>query len=227
MISLLKNHSILYVEDEPEIRVNITEYLESYFGTVHVAKDGKEALEAYNNHHPDVLLLDINLPYLSGLEVATKVREKDQSVKIIMLTAHTEKDKLLTATGLKLTKYLVKPISPKIFKETMHILSSELRHNPSRFVNLGKDCIWNIQQEVLRIKDTVVEFTEKEHQLLKLFISKKGKAVGYEEIMVALWEDSFFKEISIDSVKNQVSHLRKKLPENIIDTIYGKGYTLK
>ena len=227
MLSLLKNHSILYVEDEEAIRLNITEYLESYFGTVYVAGDGKEALEAYNTYHPDVLLLDINLPHMTGLEVATHIRKKDQSVKIIMLTAHTEKDKLLTATELKLTKYLVKPIHPKVFKETMRLLSSELRHNPSRFVNLGKDCIWNIEQEVLRMDDEPVNLTEKEHQLLKLFISKKGHSVGYEEIMIALWEDSFYKDISIDSVKNQVSHLRKKLPANVIDTIYGKGYILK
>jgi len=227
MLGILKNHSILYVEDEPEIQKNIREYLESYFDTVHVASDGKEALSLYNNHHPDVLLLDINLPFLSGLEVAKQVRAKDQAVKIVMLTAHTETEKLLTATELKLTKYLIKPIAPKLFKETMELLASELRLNPSRFINLASNCIWNKTQEVLRIDDVPVSLTEKEHRLLKLLLEKKGTAVSNEEIMLAVWEDAFNNEISGDSVKNQISHLRKKLPNVSINTIYGKGYILK
>ena len=227
MLGILKNHSILYVEDEPEIQKNIREYLESYFGTVHIASDGREALTLYEEHHPDALLLDINLPFLSGLELAQQIRKKDQTVKIVMLTAHTEKEKLLTATELKLTKYLIKPIAPKLFKETMELLASELRLNPSRFINLASNCIWNKTQEVLRIDDVPVALTEKEHRLLKLLLEKKGTDVSNEDIMLAVWENAFENEISVDSVKNQISHLRKKLPNVSIDTIYGKGYILK
>jgi len=227
MLGILKNHSILYVEDEPEIQANITEYLESYFGTVHVASDGKEALTLYYEYHPDVLLLDINLPSLSGLEVAKEIRTIDQAVKIVMLTAHTEKEKLLTATELKLTKYLIKPIAPKLFKETMELLAQELRHNPSRFVNLASNCVWNKKQEVLRIDDEPVPLTEKEHRLLKLLLSHKGSMVSYEEIMIHVWEDAFDKEISLGSIKNLISHLRKKLTLVTINTVYGKGYLLK
>jgi len=227
MLGILKNHSILYVEDEPEIQANITEYLESYFGTVHVASDGKEALTLYYEYHPDALLLDINLPSLSGLEVAKEIRTIDQAVKIVMLTAHTEKEKLLTATELKLTKYLIKPIAPKLFKETMELLAQELRHNPSRFVNLASNCVWNKEQEVLRIDDKPVPLTEKEHRLLKLLLSHKGSMVSYEEIMIHVWEDAFDKEISLGSIKNLISHLRKKLTHVTINTVYGKGYLLK
>jgi len=227
MLSILKNHSILYVEDEPQIRANITEYLESYFATVYVASDGKEGLEFYKSHHPDVLLLDINLPFLSGLNLAQKVRAMDQTVKIVMLTAHTEKEKLLVATELKLTKYLIKPIAPKLFKETMELLAKELRQNPTRFINLSENCVWNKIQEVLLIDDVVVSLLEKEHRLLKLLIENKGSNVSCEDIMVAVWDDAFEKDISHESVKNLVSHLRKKLPHGCIDTVYGKGYMLK
>lgn len=227
MIGLLKNHSILYVEDEPRMRANITEYLESYFGTVHVASDGEEGLLLYKEHHPDVLLLDINLPHVSGLELAKEVRTIDQTVKIVMLTAHTKKDNLLAATELKLTKYLIKPITPKLFKETMELLAQELRLNPSRFVNLSPNCIWNKKQEVLRIDDKPVAFTEKEHRLLKLLIKTRGSKIYYEDIMIALWEDAFDKEISTDSVKKQVCNLRKKLPDGCISTVYGEGFILK
>ncbi len=227
MLSILQNHSILYVEDEPEIQANITEYLESYFDTVFVASDGKEGLILYEKYHPDVLLLDINLPFLSGLELAQNVRQKDQVVKIVMLTAHTEKEKLLAATELKLTKYLIKPIAPKLFKETMKLLAEELKLNPSRFVNLSATCVWNKEQEVLRINDIHVTLTEKELRLLKYLIQNKGTSVSYEDIMISVWEDAFDKEISKDSIKNQISHLRKKLPDVCIDAVYGKGYVLK
>ncbi|HIQ27687.1 MAG TPA: response regulator transcription factor [Sulfurovum sp.] len=227
MVSLLKNHSILYAEDEPQIQANITEYLETYFGKVFVTSDGRDALDLYNQHHPDVLLLDINLPSLSGLEIAKTVRKQDQTVKIVILTAHTEKEKLLAATELKLSKYLIKPIAPKLFKETMQLLAQELRQNPSLFVNLSSNCVWNKKQEVLRIDDTPISLTEKEQRLLKLLIENRGSRVSCEDIMITVWEDVFEKEISKDSIKNQISHLRKKLPDISIDAVYGKGYILK
>jgi len=227
MLNILKNHTILYVEDEPQIQANVTEYLESYFATVYVGSDGKEGLALYKKHHPDVLLLDINLPYLSGLDIAKIVRKKDQTVKIVILTAHTEKEKLLAATELKLTKYLIKPIAPKLFKETMALLAKELKGNPSVFVNLSPTCVWNKKQEVLRIHDTRVMLTEKEQRLLKLLIEHKGSTVPCENIMITVWEDAFKKEISHNSVKNQISHLRKKLPDVSIDAVYGEGYILR
>jgi len=227
MLNILKNHTILYVEDEPQIQANITEYLESYFATVYVASDGKEGLALYELYHPDVLILDINLPYISGLDIAKTVRQNDQTVKIVMLTAHTEQDKLLAATELKLTKYLIKPLAPKLFKETMELLAQELRKNPSRFFNLSATCVWDKQEEVLRINNIRVTLTEKELRLLQYLIENKNSTVSYEEIMLAVWEDAFEKDISYDSVKNQISHLRKKLPDICIDAVYGKGYKLK
>ncbi len=227
MLSILENHSILYVEDEPSIRSNITEYLKSYFGSVWVGADGAEALTLYQMHHPDVLLLDINLPYMDGLSVAKEIRHTDHTTKIIMLTAHTEKEKLLKATELKLTKYLIKPVSPKDFKETMQLLAEELQQNPSRFVNLTEGYIWDREYERLSREGHSIELTEKNYLLLKHMIAYKNQVVTYEDIMVAVWEDSFERDISIDSVKNQVSRLRKKLPEGAIDSIYGKGYRLK
>jgi len=227
MHHILKNHSILYVEDEPEIQSNIAEYLGNYFSNVYLAANGEEALEQYYKYHPDVLLLDINLPKLDGLSVAKEVREKDHSVKIIMLTAFTEKEKLLKATELKLTKYLIKPVPPKEFKETLEILAQELINNPSRYLNLSDCYTWDREQEQLNLNDSLVNLTEKEHRLLKLFIVNKSKTISYEKIMVEVWEDAFEREISIDSVKNQVSQLRKKLPAGCVASVYGEGYVLK
>jgi len=227
MHSILKKHTILYVEDEPEIQCNIAEYLENYFADVYLASNGEEALDQYYKHHPDILLLDINLPRLDGLSVAKEIRKKDRSVKIIMLTAFTEREKLLKATELKLTKYLIKPVPPQKFKETLEVLAQELVDNPSRYLNLSNCYIWDKEQEQLILNNMLVDLSEKEHRLLKLFITNKSKNVSYEKIMAAVWEDAFEREISIDSVKNQVSQLRKKLPEGCVASVYGEGYVLK
>jgi len=226
MLSILKNYSILYVEDEPEIQANIEEYLKSYFQKVYLASEGEEALRSYKTYHPDVLLLDINIPLLDGLSLAKKVRKTDKSTKIIMLTGITDTPKLLEATELKLTKYLLKPISPKAFKESMRLLALELIQNPTEFIHIGEDCIWEKCKKTLTLKGERVVLLEKELTLLELLIQKKGQNISFEEIMITLWEDSFERDISIDSVKNQVSHLRKKLPKGSIVNVYGQGYRL-
>lgn len=226
MTSILKDHSILYVEDEPSIRANIVEYLESYFDTVYTASDGAQALELYNKHRPDIAMLDINLPYMDGLTVAREIRSQDEKIKLVMLTAFTDKEKLLQATELKLTKYLVKPVAPKLFKSTMQLLADELSSNPSKFYNLGDGYLWNRESKKLSLHDTSLHLSIKEHTLLTLLLDKRPTLVTYEDIMVACWEDAFEREISIDSVKNLVSNLRKKLPEGCIESVYGQGYIL-
>ncbi len=227
MKSILKRHSVLYVEDEPEIQANVAEYLEHQFGHVFLAANGQEALEQYHKHRPDVLLLDINLPIKDGLAVATEIRKTDQCVKIIMLTAYTEKDKLLTATELRLTKYLVKPVTPKMFKETLETLAGEILDNPSQFMPVCETYTWDKKKEHLIFNNKIVKFAEKQQRLLKLFIGAKGHTVNYDKIIIELWENAYDRDISINSVKNQVSQLRKALPKLNIISVYGEGYALR
>jgi len=227
MLRMLKEYSILYVEDEPEVQRNIQEYLESYFKTVYVTSDGRSARELYLACHPDVLLLDINLPYLDGLSLAKEIRQDDQHIKIVILTAYMDNKKLLQATELKLTKYLIKPVTPKEFKEVMKLLCHELMQYSSRFLHLCEYYVWDKTFEMLSVEGNVIKLSDKEHRLLKLFISKQRKNVSFEEIIVTLWDNGYEHDVSIDSVKNQVSHLRKKLPKLCIESVYGQGYILK
>lgn len=226
MLQILKNHSILYVEDEPKIQILIERYLKHFFQTVYVASTGTEALEHYEAYHPDVLLLDIDLPLLSGLDVARVIRGKNKSIKIIMLTAYADQKKLLLATELKLTKYLIKPLEPKYFKEVLHLLVEELVETAPQSIHIASQCIWDREKEILHFDNETVVFTQKEQHLFRLLVNHKGATVSYEDIMVAVWEDAFDKDISIDAVKILVSRMRKKIPEGCITSVYGKGYTL-
>jgi len=199
MLKTLKNKSILYVEDEPEIQANIAEYLQNYFSKVYLAKDGRGALEQYQNYKPDVLLLDINLPYVDGLTIAQKIRKNNKQIKIIMLTAYTEKEKLLKATELKLTKYLIKPISPKEFKGTMQLLADEfLDSQIDQNKNWGK-LDYPVSIQVLGdfkifIKGDLLTFKRKAPtktlQLLKLIISLGSINIPVNKIIDTLWAES-------------------------------------
>lgn len=224
MVSILKNYSILYVEDEPAIQADMKEYLQSYFKEVFLASDGEEALTLYEQYQPDVLLLDIGIPKISGLSVAKSIRQENSKVKILMLTAHSEVEVLLEATELKLTKYILKPISPKIFKESMRLLAHEFHTQSSNCIKLDEHTFWDKETKTLMAYNKKISLREKELKLLELFLTHKASTISYEDIMVAIWEDSFEREISIDSVKNQVSQLRKKLPKDIISSVYGQGY---
>ena len=126
MLDVLKSKTILYVEDEIQIQKSVSLYLENYFDAVFVADDGEAALESYRKYRPDVVLLDINLPKRDGLSVAREIRDEDGKTKIVMLTAHTEKEKLLAATELNLCRYLVKPVTPRHFKETLLLLAEKI-----------------------------------------------------------------------------------------------------
>ena len=109
-------YKILFVEDDQVIRENYVTYLKMFFSEVFEAEDGEKAYELYKLKKPDIMIIDINIPKLNGLDLLERIRENDYSTKAIMLTAHSDKSFLLKAVGLKLTRYLVKPVSRKDLK---------------------------------------------------------------------------------------------------------------
>lgn len=222
---LLRPYSVLYAEDDKAVQKSTVDYLNRYFRTVYIANNGKEALNLYKNMQPNILFLDIDIPYMDGLSVAQEVRQFDKDIPIVMLTAYTDTDKLLRATELKLCKYLVKPIDPLEFKSTLRKLS-EYFQKSSSLIYLKDSYTWNETTHELSQYNQPITLTQKEQSLLFLLISKRNQCVTFIDIQAYVWEDSFNEEISIQSVKLQVTLLRKKLPKDSIRNVYGKGYIL-
>ncbi|MEA2092227.1 MAG: response regulator transcription factor, partial [Campylobacterota bacterium] len=197
------------------------------FQNVYVANDGDEALGLYETVKPDALILDIDMPYIDGLSVAKNIRETNQNIPIVILTAFTDTDKLLYATELNLCKYLVKPVVPHDFKEALKKISLLLYALSSQYIFLSPTHTWDRQGKQLLHQGAPVKITQKEQMLLDLFISKRNQCIAFVEIMAVVWEDDIDSDVSIESVKLQVHYLRKKLPKNMIHNIYGKGYALR
>ncbi len=222
----LKNYTLLYAEDETIIRLNIQTFFQKYFHKVLIAKDGKEAIELIEKHQPEILILDIEMPYLNGLEVAQIVRNYNKTTPIVMITAHSDTTTLLEAIELNLTAYLIKPITKNKLEELLIKLQKYFQESSKELIYLSRTVYWDTQEQLLYKDGSVIELSIKEKRLLTLFLKNINKNIYYEDIMAHVWEENFHEEISIASVKNLVSSLRKKLPKDSLKNIYGKGYIL-
>ena len=220
-------YKILFVEDDQVIRENYVTYLKMFFSEVFEAEDGEKAYELYKLKKPDIMIIDINIPKLNGLDLLERIRENDYSTKAIMLTAHSDKSFLLKAVGLKLTRYLVKPVSRKDLKEALKLTIDEvLKFNviTVQKIDLPDDYSWDFQLKELKYHNVIVELTNKEKIFLELLFSHKNRVFSYDEISDDVW--GYDDSIPLNGLKNIVKRLRKKLPEDTILNIFNEGYKI-
>ncbi len=220
-------YKILFVEDEEATRKNYVTYLKMLFSEVYEASDGEKAYQLYKEKKPDILILDVNIPKLNGLELLEKIRENDYTTKAIMFTAHSDKNFLLQAVSLQLTRYLVKPVSRKDLKEALDFSIKELlKYNitPIQKIDLRENYSWNMELKELKHHNNIIELTTKERTLLELFFSHKNRVFSYDEIFEYVWR--YNEQISLNSLKNMIKRLRKKLPDNTIVNVFNEGYKI-
>ncbi|RLA71829.1 MAG: DNA-binding response regulator [Epsilonproteobacteria bacterium] len=227
MINTKYPFKILFVEDEVAIRANYIEYLNIYFEEVYEAEDGEKAYEIYKQKKPDILIVDINVPLLNGLDLLKKIREDDHATRAIMLTAYKDVDFLLKATTLKLTKYLVKPVSRHDLKESLETAVLELsKFNviQKKKIHLRDNYSWDYEIGELSINHSIVSLTDKEKQVFTLLISTPKKIFSVDEIVDSLWNTTSIEKQ--DSLKTIIKMLRRKLPQNTIKNVFGVGYKI-
>ncbi len=222
------SNPILFIEDEEATRKNYVNYLRRYFETVYEAEDGEEAYNLYIKHKPQILIIDINIPKMNGLDLLRKIRETDHSVKSIIFTAHSTTDFLLQASELKLTKYLLKPVTRAELNEALELVIKELNSfdivSKNIFI-LQESFIWDYNEHKLLKNHIEVNLTLQESQILDLLFNNISTNLSYDDIILHLWDS--FETDKINSVKTLIKNLRKKLPEDTIENIYGFGYKIK
>jgi len=221
-------YSVLFIEDEESIRNNYTNYLKEYFEKVYEAEDGLSAYEIYKTKKPQILIVDIHIPYMNGIELLRKIRETDHTTKAIMLTAHADTDYLLQAAELKLTKYLVKPISRQELKEALTLVTNELSHfkvSSNRVVHLLNNYVWDYTKEEISQNGTSLELTNLERRMMILFFKNINIVLPLDNIIYEVWDDS--EKGNHTSLKTLIKNLRKKMPLDIIKNVFGVGYKLE
>ena len=224
----LNSLTLLYIEDDRDIQSIYMAQLEELVEHVICAGDGQEGYESYLLHKPDIILLDIHMPKLDGISLAKKIREVDNNVKIIITSSYADQDKLLAAIELSLVKYILKPIDPKILKETLLKAKSEIaleqKKEAQKLFLLDDNMIWNATDEKLLLSKEEVKLTKNERRLLTLISSSPNKVYTFFEIFDYLSQDDFYKEYDANQIRALVKLLRKKIPKNSIVNVYGEGY---
>ncbi|WP_122893007.1 response regulator transcription factor [Arcobacter peruensis] len=210
---------LLFVEDDIEIRENLRFYLKSIFREVIEVSNGKEALKEYYNCTPDIILLDINIPKLNGIEVAKKIRERDNKTVIIILTAHDDRDILIQAIELKLTKYLLKPVSRNELKQTLIKAISDVKEIQS--IDLMYDYKWNLKNKILKHKNEIIKLTNNEIKLFNRYCNNTQEIFTNEDLSSLLYEEEEYNE---NKVRMFLKRFRKNINPELIINIYGLGY---
>ena len=221
--------SLLYVEDDPFLREQYIPFFQLFFHDVYSAKDGEEALFCYKSHNPDIIILDINIPKINGLEVAKRIRQENEEVILIMLTAHSDKEKLLDAIELKLTKYLIKPIRTFEFEDILTNVTEKLAKQKKKenILYLSGGFKWNKKnQELISNKNDSIKLTKKERLLLNLFCENPKIIFSNDDILNNVWENEQ-DDYNPNKLRIIFSKLKVKLDCNIFDSIYNVGYKLK
>ncbi len=221
VIAKLQNLTLLYAEDEEGIRKNIADSLSYYVKEVIEASNGAEAFELYEQKKPDIILTDIHMPILNGIEFVKKVRQTDKKIPIIMITAHTDKEYLLQAVELKMEKYIVKPIELEVLFEVFRKCLQTIEFNNNITLEIDSDYVYDYDKKELKYKKEIVLLNKKEISFFELLIKNQNRIVSYDELQQKVWIDDVMTDSALRSL---VRNLRKKLPTDIIFNLSGIGY---
>ncbi len=221
---------ILLVDDEPNIREVVGLYLRREGYTVVEAADGEEALELYQWHRPDLVVLDLILPKLDGLEVCRRI-QSERRVPLIMLTAKGEEEDRVLGLKAGADDYVVKPFRPR---ELVARVAAVLRRmNEARAAPVdGRVLAFNGlridpgAREVV-VRDAPVPLTAREFDLLYYLVSHPGETFTRDQLMEAVWDHVFAADSSTVTV--HVRRLREKLEADprqprYLQTVWGVGY---
>jgi len=222
-LQALKPLTILYVEDEPLIRENAVEYLSRYCKKVLQAKDGEDAYNIYQVHSPDLIISDIKMPKLNGLDFSAKVREVDKATPIILATAHTETKYLLRAVELQLIKYIVKPITSENLQEALAMACDALETDYTHIIKIDETTEYDTLNQTLIQNNAPVKLTHNELLFFDFLIKNRQRAITYAEIESLIWA---YEGMSMDALRSLVRGLRKKLAGECIENVSGVGYRL-
>lgn len=217
----LKTLTLLYVEDEEGIRKNIADSLRYYLKDVYEASNGEEGYLLYKAKSPSIILSDIHMPILNGIEFIKKVRQKDRSTPVVMITAHTDKEYLLEAVELHMEKYLVKPIELDLLFEVLAQCVKMLEINKIIKLNIDDNYSYDFDKKELYYKNENVILNKKEMLFFEVLIKNQNRVTTYEELQNEVWGDDIMTDSALRSL---VRNLRKKLPTDIIMNLSGLGY---
>lgn len=222
---MAKKPTILLVDDDPDIREFVTFNLAKEGYTVVTAKDGAEGVEAVKKHRPDLVLLDVMMPGMDGVEACEAIRTNPDiaSTLIAFLSARGEDYSQVAGFDAGADDYITKPIRPKVLVSRVKAL---LRRNVKESEPVGNiergDLLINLEKYQVFRDGNVVEMPRKEFELLHLLASKPGKVFSRDSIMDRVWGSEVV--VGGRTIDVHIRKIREKIGDERIKTIKGVGY---
>ncbi|MCU0428985.1 MAG: response regulator transcription factor [Cytophagaceae bacterium] len=218
---------ILIIEDEKELRKSIVTYLSDLGYICESAATCKEAQDKVNDYSYDCILIDINLPDGSGLEVLKSIKKEKKQTGVIIISANNSLDDKIEGLELGSDDYLTKPfhlselnariksvIRRRSFEGSTDIIFNEIKINP--------------EARKVEVHGKEITLTGKEYELLLFFISNKGRVIPKDSIAEHIWGDHMDQADSFDFIYTHIKNMRKKLIQagsaDYLNTVYGIGY---
>jgi len=216
---VLKSLRVLLVEDEKNLARLLKDAIGDQFHSFTIACDGVEGKELFVKIKPDIVITDIMMPRMSGLEMAKELKEINPDTPIIILSAHSDKDKLFDAIDIGVTKYFLKPFDPDELLEYIISISSKF---DKKMLSLSDGFIFNQTTNSLYKNDKFIPLSKNEIKFICLLVEHKDNILDDKTIKLTLWEE----EVSDERVRTFIRRIRAKTSKELILNVKGLGYQL-
>ena len=215
---------ILVVEDEESIAKFIKSVLKKNKYSADIAKDGEEALFMMKTNNFDAVVLDINLPKLSGFDLCKEIRSQREDMPILMLSARDSVKDKVKGLDFGADDYLSKPFSLDELLARIRALFRKSSGKKSGKIKI-KDIILDINKRVIVKDEKIINLSSKEFAILEYLILKKNEVVSRAEILEHVWGESE-ENVFTNTVDVHINYLRRKIGKNVVKTMRGFGYIL-
>lgn len=215
---------ILLVEDDKSLAGGLCKALRSEgFVTNHVA-EGKAALHVVDVEPPDIVILDLGLPDMDGLDVLKSIRRRGSTIPVLILTARSSIDARVSGLDLGADDYLPKPFETPELIARLRVIERRLSSTQDSKILAANVSLDTISQEVT-CDGEPVELPRREFMVLKLLMTNMGKVQTRQQLETRLY--TWGEEVTSNALEVHIHHLRKKLGNELIKTVRGVGYTIR
>ena len=215
---------ILLVEDDQSLAAGLCKALRSEGFVVNHVAEGKAALHAVSVEPPDIVVLDLGLPDMDGLDVLKSIRSSGSVIPILILTARTSIDARVSGLDSGADDYLPKPFEIPELIARLRVIERRLSSTQESKIEVGDVTLDTISRQVF-FKGEPVELARREYTVLKSLVENCGKIRTREQLESNLY--SWGEEVSSNAIEVHVHHLRKKFGSTFIKTVRGVGYTVR
>ena len=222
------NQRILVVDDEASIRRYLRAALGSQGFSVYEAASGLEAINAVLSHRPEIIILDLGLPDMDGIEVTRRLREWSQTPIIVLSVREAEQDKI-AALDAGADDYLTKPFGTGELLARMRVALRKQTSNPSEPIFQSGGLIFDFSRRLVTMNEKEIQLTPTEYDLLKVLVTHAGKVITHHQLLRQVWGDGYD---DMHILRVNISNLRGKIEPDpsrptYIHTEPGVGYRLK